>query len=268
MHEMSAMLAQHSLVLVFAAVFVAQIGIPIPAVPVLIVAGAFVAGGALHLAPLLAVAVAASLLGDTPWYVAGRRYGYGVLRTLCRIAIEPDSCVTQTENIFERWGAPSLMVAKFVPGFATIAPPLAGTMGLSLPRFLAFSTVGALGWALAPVLAGMVFHAEVEWALDRLDSLGIGVVALFGAIVGLYAGVKSLERYLLIRLLRSVRVTAGTLREMLRAADPPLVLDARSAMARRLDPRAIPGAIAVDVAAPEARISEMRRDRDVVVYCS
>ena len=127
MEQMVSLLAQHGLALVFANVLLAQAGIPIPAVPILVVAGAFVAQGQIALAPLVLVSVVASLIGDTLWYVAGRRYGYGVLRTLCRVAIEPDSCVKQTENIFERWGAPSLVLAKYVPGFSTVAPPLAGT---------------------------------------------------------------------------------------------------------------------------------------------
>src|SRR5687767_15729183 len=105
----------------------------------LIVAGALVGDGTLSMLPLAIAVVIASLLGDTPWYYAGRRYGYRVLRTLCRISIEPDSCVKQTENIFGRWGPPSLIVAKYVPGFSTVAPPLAGTMGVGIPQFLAYS---------------------------------------------------------------------------------------------------------------------------------
>ena len=125
MQEMINLLSQHGLTIVFVNVLLTQLGAPVPAMPLLVVAGAFVAQGQLAPVPLLAVTIAASLLGDTPWYLAGRRYGYRVLRTLCRVALEPDSCVKQTENIFERWGPPSLMVAKYVPGFATVAPPLA-----------------------------------------------------------------------------------------------------------------------------------------------
>src|ERR1044071_6301421 len=119
--------------------------------PILILAGALVADGTLHVLPLAIAVVIASLIGDTPWYFAGRRYGYRVLRTLCRISIEPDSCVKQTENIFGRWGPPSLLVAKYIPGFSTVAPPLAGTMGLSFPRFLIYSSAAALLWAAVPV---------------------------------------------------------------------------------------------------------------------
>lgn len=268
MEQMTQLLAQHGVLLVFASVFVAQVGIPVPAVPVLIVAGAFVGNGQLSLAPVLVVAVIASLCGDTPWYYAGRRFGYGILRTLCRIAIEPDSCVKQTESIFERWGAPSLMVAKFIPGFATVAPPLAGTLKLPLPRFLAYSAVAALLWAGVPVITGMVLHAEVQWAITRLEDMGLGALLLLGAIVTLYAAVKATERYLLIRFLRMVRITVGELRAAISGGAKPVVLDVRSASARRYDPRRIPGAIAVDINQPERHLAAVSPDEDVIVYCS
>ena len=183
MEEMTGLLAQHGLLLVFANVLLTQSGVPVPAVPLLVIAGAFVGQGKIALAPLLLVSVAASLAGDTLWYFGGRRYGYRVLRTLCRITIEPDSCVKQAENIFERWGAPSLMVAKYVPGFSTVAPPLAGTMQLGLAPFLAFSAVAATLWAGLPIALGAIFHAEVESALAWLGNMGAGAAAVVAAIV-------------------------------------------------------------------------------------
>jgi membrane protein DedA with SNARE-associated domain len=268
MEEMMGLLSQHGLLLVFANVLATQLGAPVPAMPLLILAGAFVAEGKIALAPLIAVAVAASLMGDTPWYFAGRRYGYGVLRTLCRISIEPDSCVKQTENIFERWGPPSLMVAKYVPGFSTIAPPLAGTMRLGLPLFLVYSAVAALLWVALPIALGAVFHAEVERALAWLESMGAGAITAIAGIVVFYVTVKSIQRALLIRFLRLVRISAAELRELLRDGEKPLILDVRSASARKLDPRRIPGAITVDIAVPQAALVEVPPERDVVVYCS
>jgi membrane protein DedA with SNARE-associated domain len=268
MEEMTSLLTQHGLALVFANVLLTQAGVPVPAIPILIVAGAFVAQGQIALAPLILVSVVASLVGDTLWYAAGRRYGYRILRTLCRIAIEPDSCVKQTETIFERWGAPSLMLAKYVPGFSTVAPPLAGTMRLGLPTFLAYSAVAALLWAGVPIALGAVFHAEVERALEWLGSMGTGAVAVIAAIVLLYAGVKAVQRFMLIRFLRMARISVEELRDLMRQESKPLVLDVRSAMARKLDPRRLPGAVAVDINAPQAALVAVPPDRDVVVYCS
>jgi membrane protein DedA with SNARE-associated domain len=268
MQELTTLLAQHGLMIVFANVLLTQVGVPVPAVPMLVVAGAFVAQGELAAAPLIAVAVIASLMGDAPWYLAGRRYGYRILRTLCRVAIEPDSCVKQTEGIFERWGAPSLMVAKYIPGFATVAPPLAGTMKLGVPRFLLYSSAAALLWAAFPIAVGALFHAEVERALAWLEGMGAGALAMIVAVLALYVAVKFVERYLLIRFLRMVRIDVAELHEMIVRGEAPVILDARSPSARRYDPRRIPGALAVDMVAPERYLVHVLPERDVVVYCS
>ena len=268
MEEMTNLLAQHGLALVFTNVLLAQAGIPIPAVPILVVAGAFVSQGQIALAPLVLVSVVASLIGDTLWYVAGRRYGYGVLRTLCRVAIEPDSCVKQTENIFERWGAASLVVAKYVPGFSTVAPPLAGTMRVGLAAFLGYSAISALLWAGLPIALGAVFHTEIERALGWLADMGTGAVMVIAAAALLYIGAKTIQRYLLIRFLRMVRISAQELLELMAREPKPLVLDVRSAIARKLDPRRLPGAIAVDIEAPQSALTSVPPEREVIAYCS
>ena len=268
MDALTSLLTQHGLTLVFANVLVAQLGLPLPALPMLIVAGTLVAQGTLHVAPLALIVMIGSLLGDTPWYFAGRRYGYRVLRTLCRISIEPDSCVKQTENIFGRWGPPSLLVAKYIPGFSTVAPPLAGTMGLALPRFLLYSAAAALLWAAVPVAAGYFFSAEVEWLLAWLENMGAGAFAVLAAIVLIYAGTKALERYMLIRFLRMVRISGTELRQWIEAGRTPIIFDARSALAREAEPRMLPGAVSVDLDNIEGMLERVSPDSEVVVYCS
>ncbi|HEX6002780.1 MAG TPA: VTT domain-containing protein [Burkholderiales bacterium] len=268
MNDLTTLLAQHGLSAVFVNVLLTQIGVPLPAMPMLIVAGALAAQGHIGLLPLAVATVAASLIGDSAWYIAGKRYGRRVLKTLCRIAIEPDSCVKQTENIFERWGAPSLMVAKYVPGFSTVAPPLAGMVRLGLPRFFAYSTVAALLWGALPIGLGMVFHAQVDFAIEWIESAGAGALAVIGGALLLYVSAKFIERYLLIRFLRSVRIGVDDLRALMAQSVPLVILDARSAAERRLDPRRMPGAIAVDMAAPQSALHAVAPDRDVIVYCS
>lgn len=266
MEEMTRLLAEHGLVLVFANVLLTQGGAPVPSTPTLILAGALVAQGQLEFGPVLALAVAATLLGNVPWYLAGRRYGYPVLRTLCRISIEPDSCVKRTEDIFARWGAVSLILGKYIPGFATVAPPLAGAMRVGFPRFMAYTAISALLWAVVPLLAGMIFHAEVQWLLARLDDMGLGALILAAAVIAAYVIVKSVERYLLIRFLRMSRIGAEELRGLMAGDAKPVVLDVRSPLARKLDPRRLPGAIALDI--ETAALVEVPPGRDVVVYCS
>ena len=268
MDALTSLLAQHGLSLVFANVLLAQLGLPLPAVPMLVLAGALVGDGTLSVLPLTLAVITASLIGDTPWYFAGRRYGYRVLRTLCRISMEPDSCVKQTENIFSRWGPPSLIVAKYVPGFSTVAPPLAGTMGVGFGRFLAYSAVAALLWAALPVACGFFFRSEVEWLLGRLEAMGAGAAALVAALIVAYFCYKAFQRYLLIRFLRMVRISPEELRTMIGEGQEPVILDVRSSLAREAEPRIIRGAISVELDSVEDVLASVPPGRDVVVYCS
>jgi membrane protein DedA with SNARE-associated domain len=266
--ELRQLLAQHGLTLVFVNVLLSQLGLPIPAMPMLVVAGALLAEGSMQWFTLAAVVVLGSLLGDVPWYLAGKRYGYRVLRTLCRVSIEPDSCVKQTENIFTRWGPPSLVFAKYVPGFSTVAPPLAGTMRLGFGVFVAYSAAAAALWAAAPVIAGFFFEREVAWLLQRIGGMGTDALLVIAIVLAAYVAVKAVERYLLIRFLRMVRVSAYELRDMIESGRNPLILDARSQLARESDPRRIPGAMTLDMGALESFAARVPQDRDVVVYCS
>lgn len=270
MNDMTALLAQYGLLLVFANVLLAQAGLPLPALPTLIVAGALAHDGQLPVALTLAVAVAGSLLGDLPWYAAGRIAGYRVLRVFCRLSIEPDSCVQQTETKFERWGAPSLLVAKFVPGFSTVAPPVAGAMRLGLMPFLIYSALGALLWAGAAVALGMIFHTQVDSVVQWLSDMGALAFAVLVLAVGFYVAVKWVERWLFVRVMRMARVTVDEMKALIEGDAPVVILDARSSTARKLDPRRIPGAAPVDIAAPAPAhdFGDVTPDHHIIVYCS
>ncbi len=268
MESMVSLLAQYGLLLVFANVLLTQAGLPMPALPTLIVAGALVRDGQLSLALVLLAAVAGSLLGDLPWYAAGPTAGYRVLRVLCRMSSEPDSCVQQTETKFERWGASSLLVAKFVPGFSTVAPPVAGAMRLALPAFLIYSALDTLLWAGVAVALGMIFHTQVDSLIRWLTEMGSLAFAVLALAVGFYIAAKWAERWLFVRVMRMARIPADELKTLRQSAAPMVILDARSSTARKIDPRRIPGAVAVNITAPEHNAGDLSPDHHIVVYCS
>jgi membrane protein DedA with SNARE-associated domain len=267
MEQLEETLAQYGLWMVFGNVLLTQLGMPLPAVPTIIVAGALARQGHWPAALVVVVCVAACLLGDLPWYYAGRRFGYRVLNMLCRISIQPDSCVRQTEDVFSRWGPPSLMFAKFVPGFATVAPPISGALRLPLLPFLGYSAIGAALWSGAALAAGMFFHAEVDRVLRWAAEFGGRAVLVIAAIAGAYIAVRWVQRYMFLRFMRMMRVDVDELHELMQTDPRPVILDARSAAARRLDPRRIPGALIIDVAEPVLHAG-IEPDRDVVIYCT
>lgn len=268
MEQLTSLLVQYGMLFVFANVFLEQAGAPLPAMPTLMVAGALAVGGGAPLHTVIAVAVAASLLGDLLWYAAGRIYGLRVLQLLCRISISPDSCVRQTETRFLRWGASSLIVAKFVPGFSTVAPPLAGALRVKWWPFLAYSTAGAAVWAGLAAGAGMIFYRQIDWVLAKLDQMGVYALIVIGIALALFIGVKWHERRRFFKVLRMARVSVDDLYRMMQDGTAPVVVDVRSASAREIDPRRVPGSIPVDIANLDAHVADLPPDRDIIVYCT
>ncbi len=266
--QLSALLMQHGLLLVFVNVFLVQAGLPVPAAPTLLVAGALVMGGGTSLPMIVLVAVAASLLGDLIWYAAGRVYGLRVLQLLCRISISPDSCVRQTENRFTRWGAPSLIFAKFIPGFNTVAPPLAGALRVALGPFLGYSAISAALWAGLAAGTGMVLYRQIDWALAKLTQMGEYALVLIVTALALFVAVKWWERRRFFKALRMARVSVADLYRMMEDGQVPVVVDVRSASAREIDPRRVPGAIAVDIENLDAHVAALPPDRDIILYCT
>jgi membrane protein DedA with SNARE-associated domain/rhodanese-related sulfurtransferase len=261
-------LSQYGLTVVLLNVLLDQIGLPVPAVPTLIIAGAFAASGQLSLGELFVGSVAACLIADSGWYWVGQKYGIRVLKTLCRISLEPDSCVSQTQTRFERWGVNSLLIAKFVPGLAIIAPPLAGAMRIGWLRFLVLSTLSAALWAGCALLAGVLFRAQIQQLLQTLDQLGSAVVIVGASLLALYIGYKWWQRARFYSLLRMARIGVDELYELTQAGAAPVVIDVRSATARSLEPRWIPGALNISLSEVGQRLKDLPRDRDIIVYCT
>jgi len=267
-HEIIALIAQYGLLLVFLNVLVEQAGVPVPAVPTLVVAGALAATGRLPVSGVVLAAVLACLLGDLAWYAAGRRFGSGVMRTICRISLSPDSCVKQSELRFQRWRGRVLLIAKFVPGLSTVAPPLVGAMGLRLPTFLLLDGLGSLLWAGLAVGLGYAFAAQIDVVLATLASAGTFAFELLLVLLALYIAVKWWQRRRLLLALRMARITVDELNQAIAGGRSPIVVDVRSQPARLLDSRVIPGALLADLDSVGRTLQDIPPDRELVIYCS
>jgi membrane protein DedA with SNARE-associated domain/rhodanese-related sulfurtransferase len=265
---MDRLIAQYGLALVFANVLLEQVGLPIPAVPTLIVAGALAAEGELSPLAIFGVAFAGCMIGDALWYVTGRRYGRRVMTLLCRVSLSPDSCVRRTEFRFERWGKLTLVVSKFIPGLSTVAPPLAGAMRLGWPSFLLLNGLGAVIWAGAAIAAGMAFHTEINEFIVHLEGLGALAAGATGVLLGGYIALKWWERRRFYNMLRIARIGVDDLRALMDGGKRPVVVDVRSPGNRGLDPRFIPGALAMDIAEVDRRLEQLPADREIVFYCT
>jgi membrane protein DedA with SNARE-associated domain/rhodanese-related sulfurtransferase len=267
-NDLAAIVSQYGLAVVFGNVLVEQLGVPVPAIPTLVVAGAMAVNGKLSLVAVIAVAMIACVVADAAWYVAGRYFGSRVMKALCRVSLTPDSCVSQTQSSFERWGVNALVIAKFVPGLGLIAPPLAGATGIGWPRFLFFNTIGSALWVGAGVGGGMLLGPQIEWLLAYVAEFGTAAFIVLGALLAAYIAFKWWERRSFYAMLRMARIGVDELYRLIDAGHEPLVVDVRTPTARAMQPRRIPGAVHVTLQDFDEHVKDLPRDREIILYCT
>ena len=263
MTETIEFLIRHGALALFAAVFIEQIGLPLPALPLLIAAGVLAGTGHMSIWLAAGITTLAALLADGIWYELGRRYGRRILGLLCRISLEPDSCVRRTEDFFMMHGPRSLVVAKFIPGLSTIAPPLAGIVGLSVPLFLIYDGLGVAIWTGVGIGIGYAFSGQIEQVLVHANQMTPAVAAILMAGLTGYVLYKRTSRRWQLR--QVPRMTVGELAKKLKSIDPPLLIDVRS-RAGVAEP-GIPGALHMPFDELPLRHDELPRNREIVLYC-
>jgi membrane protein DedA with SNARE-associated domain len=261
-------LVEHGYLVLFVWVFFEQLGVPLPSIPVLLGVGALAGMGELVASVAVAVASAASVLADLVWYRIGRVRGGRVLHFLCRISLEPDSCVRLTQNAFDRWGGRSLLVAKFVPGLNTIAPPMAGITGMRLPRFLLLDGLGTLLYVGTFVAIGWIWSDQIEAIAEGAAALGGRLPMLVGALLALWVLGKLLRRWLFLRQLRVARITPEELKERMDLGEDVVVVDLRHAADFDQSRVSIPGSIRIAIEDIESGHDRIPRDREIVLFCT
>src|ERR1700687_5698668 len=246
MHSALEFLLHHGYVVLLAWVFAEQIGLPVPSLPILLAAGALAGTGRFSFAGSIALSVFASLLADSVWYGLGRVKGIKILQLLCKISLEPDSCVRRTEGVFAKQGARSLLVAKFVPGLSTVAPPLAGIFHMRARRFLLFDALGALFWASTFLGIGYLFSGQIERIAEYLASLGGWLLVLLVGALAAYITYKFIARQRFLRELRISRITVDELKDKIDSGEELVIVDLRHSLDFEADPETIPGAFRMD----------------------
>lgn len=251
---------------IFLSVLVTQIGVPIPAAPMLILGGTMIALGEGSFTHMLLAAVAATLLADTLWFTAGRSYGRQVLNRIVRFSLSLDTTVRVARNHFERFGAPLLAVSKFVPGLGLISAPLMGSTAMDIKRFLFWDGVGAALWASFWLLGGAALEDQVIRLVlfARQNGGTVADVLIVAAIA--FLAYRWMRRIQFRRWLAKFRISPDQLDELLRSTAPPLVLDARPLSVQRREAYRIPGAVPLDLSSPD-RLDEHLLGRPLVVYC-
>ncbi|MET0963408.1 MAG: VTT domain-containing protein [Noviherbaspirillum sp.] len=270
MEMIGSLFTQYGLLAVFGAVLVKQLGAPLPALPFLLMIGVAGANDGIFAVTSVAVATLACMLADSVWYLAGKRYGRRVLALLCRISISPDSCVRQSELSFARRGVATLVIAKFVPGLSTLAPPLAGALGMRFTSFSIYNLAGSLLWAGGGIAGGLLFHKQIERLMEHLSELGGIALALIAALLGLYVAWRVWRRLRVSRIMRLMpRVRPDELAELIERGAELLIVDVRSAPLPSDLGERIPGARHIELATIESVvIDDWPKGAQVITYCS
>jgi len=268
MAETLRFILRHGYLVLAAWVFVEQIGLPLPSIPLLLAAGALAGTGSLSLALVVLFPATGAILADVIWYEIGKHRGASVLSVLCRISLEPDSCIRNTENRFARSGPNALLVAKFIPGLSTAAPPLAGMFGMRLARFLLFDGAGALIYNGLFVGLGYAFSYQLEKVARIALGFGVGLLLLLVGALSFYLAWKYFQRQRFLRTLRVNRITPEELKRKIEEGEDISIVDLRHSMDFEADPSTIPGAIYLPSEEFDQRYREIPSDRELILYCT
>ena len=253
---------------VFAAVMAENLGLPLPAWPVIVLGTAAAAGGRRPILLVLVAATVAALCADSAWFLFGRKRGRKVLRLLCALSLNPDSCVRKTEDTFSRHGLKSLLVAKFVPGLNAVAPPMAGMLKHSAARFLMFDSCGVLLWAGSAVAVGYFWQRQVDMVLERISRFGRGAVVGAIAVFVAFALWKYYERRRYYGKLRAARIPPQEVQQMLSQGQEVVIVDLRSSLSIQHDKHKLPGALLIPPEEFEQQVGRIPRDREIILYCT
>jgi membrane protein DedA with SNARE-associated domain/rhodanese-related sulfurtransferase len=261
-------LLTYGYLLLFAWVLVEQLGIPLPATPVLLAAGALSVDGPIRFPIAFAAAVAGALIADSFWFLVGRRHGHHVLRILCKLSLEPTTCVRRTQDSFGRRRGVLLMFAKFVPGLGMLAPPVAAQNGMGYGTFVLFDGVGISLWVGTLLTIGRLFGDALKRDPRLLNWAGrfSGALLLVG-IAGFFL-VRLLRRRAVLKQLAASRLEPEELKLQLEAGQQVYIVDLRHPLELLADPFTLPGALHFSPEEIATRHHEIPRDRDVILYCT
>ena len=245
-----------------------QLGLPIPSAPLFLAAGALAHAGSLNLPLIISIAIVASLLSDLFWYQIGRVRGKSVLSFLCRISLDPDTCLRDIKKIFTRHGGRSLLVAKFVPGLSTVAPPLAGIFHMGIPQFLLLDGLGAFFWVGIFISVGYLFSYEIEQVAADTGGMGPWVGLIVPGCLAAYIVWKYIQRRRFLHQLAIARITPEEVKRKIDAGEDLLILDMRDPLEFEAEPYMLPGAFQLPIEQLDEKHHKIPRDRDIVLYCT
>ncbi len=268
MPSFRSLLLRHGYAFLFGYVFTVQVGVPIPSDPLLLIMGALAGDGFYSWWLSFATALAAAMAGDHFWFELGRRRGRSVLSLLCKMSLEPDSCVRRTELNFQKRGLWTMVIAKFLPGLSLVSMPLAGASGMKRWRFFIADLGGCALWSSTYLLLGKLFHRQIDHLVIMLGLFGhrAGLVVL--TLLAAYIGWKILQRWRLRRELRINRVSPQEALDLVNSGCAVTVVDLRNESEIEEVGYKIAGALVLRPEDLRSKSHEIPEAHEVILYCS
>jgi membrane protein DedA with SNARE-associated domain/rhodanese-related sulfurtransferase len=270
MNTFLSLLAHHGDLLLFLVVLAEAIGLPVPAAVALVAGGAAAAAGTVSVFKFLALAFTAMLIGDSLLFILGRYMGWALLGLLCRLSVNPEACVLRSAESFYKRGKTTLLIAKFIPGVNTMAPPLAGSMKMRPLQFLRFDMAGASLYILAYGGLGFVFRDFLAAITRGFQAAGhafeeVFIVAAIGYIVYL---VWLYQKNKVYRVVPRVQVEQLTSKLASDEKDKVLILDVRSHGYYDAGAARIKGSIRLEPNNLAEELTALPKDHEIYVYCT
>jgi membrane protein DedA with SNARE-associated domain/rhodanese-related sulfurtransferase len=261
-------LVRYGLVVLFVWAFAVQAGLPIPAVPILVGAGALSGSGHMNLVLAIGTVTIATLGSDLLWYALGRSIGARALAALCRFALDPDSLIRDAKERFLAHQMRYVVLAKFLPGVNPLAAGLAGIVSIRVDRFLLYAAAGALLWGGTWITLGFLCADLLAAVATRVAPAGRPLGVVLGAMLVCYLAWKYIRRRRFLRHLAGARITPIELKRRLDAGDPLVIVDLRTALDAATVPYKVPGARLIDPRELQHPHHTIPRGSEVVFYCA
>ena len=270
MTALLAILARHIYVLIFALLLGEAVGFPFPAAVALIAAGAALASHALSGAGVLVCATFALLTGDSVMFWLGRYTGWALLGFLCRLSMNPETCMLRSAESFYKRGKTTLLVAKFIPGVNTMAAPLAGSMKMRYSQFLRLDLAGALLYTAIYVLIGYVCRDFLAAVLKSFYAAGRVMEFALAAAIVVYIGYRVVQfaKYRKYNIVPRVQVEELARRIADGERDKILIVDVRSHGYYDIGAERIHGSIRIEPNNLDEEIKNLPKDKDIYLYCT
>ncbi len=262
------LLLHHGYLLLFVYVLIVSVGVPVPVDPLFLLMGAQAGDHRYSLFLSILTAIVPALLGDILWYEIGKQKGRSVLGLLCKLSLEPDTCVRNTESAFSSRGSNALLFSKFVPGMSLASVTLAGISGMPFGRFVLADAAGCTLWASAYLTAGWLFHKQVDSIIGLLGLYGRRAGLVIVSLLALYLAYKYFQRWRFLRNLRINRITPEQVRDLLSAGCGITIVDLRHpAEVERVGIK-IPNALVLRPEDLRSRSHEIPREQEIILYCT